>query len=256
MKLSKIVLALATLGMAGGALAHGYVSQPASRAFMCNANMGSQNKDCGSGPLYEMQSVEGADGFPELNNGPEDGHIASAGVASMSRLDEQSETRWVKHPISAGKQSFTWTYTAPHKAKSWDYWITKADWNPNQPLTRASFETQPFCHIEGNNRQPALGADEAQECIVPAREGYHVILAAWDVSDTAATFYNVIDVDFGGHNQPGEDENSEADAPAAWHAESIYVGGDKVTWEGKEYQARWWTKGDQPETNDVWALAK
>ncbi|WLI78758.1 lytic polysaccharide monooxygenase [Kosakonia sp. H02] len=256
MKFSKIVLAVATFSMAGGAMAHGYVSQPASRAFMCNANMGAQNKDCGSGPLYEMQSVEGSDGYPELNKGPEDGHIASAGVASMSRLDEQTETRWAKHPITAGLHDFSWTYTAPHKTKAWDYYITKADWNPNQPLTRASFEATPFCHIEGNNRQPGAGADQPHECNVPSREGYHVILAAWDVSDTAATFYNVIDVDFGGHNSPDEDEGPQAVVSPQWHNDSVYVADDKVQWDGKEYQARWWTKGNQPGKHEVWALVK
>ncbi len=35
-------------------------------------------------------------------------------------------------------------------------------------------------------------------CDVPAREGYHVILAVWDVGDTAAAFYNAIDVQFDG----------------------------------------------------------
>lgn len=39
----------------------------------------------------------------------------------------------------------------------------------------------------------------SHECIVPEREGYQVILAVWDVGDTAASFYNVIDVKFDGN---------------------------------------------------------
>lgn len=258
MTYSKIGLAVITLCMAGGALAHGYVSLPASRAYMCNANMGYQNKDCGSGPLYEMQSVEGPDGFPAASRGPADDHLASAGLASMGRLDEQSETRWAKHPINAGKHAFTWTYTAPHKTKSWDYYLTKSDWNPAQPLTRASFESKPFCHIEGNNIRPSAGPDMPHECTIPEREGYHVILAAWDVADTGATFYNVIDVDFGGHNAPAPapDEDPQSDLPAQWHSDTVYVGGDRVTWNGKEYQARWWTRGNQPGVHEVWSEVK
>ncbi len=37
------------------------------------------------------------------------------------------------------------------------------------------------------------------ECIVPEREGYQVILAVWDVGDTAASIYNVIDLKFDGN---------------------------------------------------------
>jgi len=45
-------------------------------------------------------------------------------------------------------------------------------------------------------------------CEVPAREGYQVILAVWDVGDTAAAFYNAIDVNFDGGNTIVLDENS------------------------------------------------
>ncbi|MCK8522954.1 lytic polysaccharide monooxygenase [Aquimarina sp. D1M17] len=41
-----------------------------------------------------------------------------------------------------------------------------------------------------------------------------------------------------------------------WSSSYIYVGGDTVTYNGVEYQAKWWTKGDNPEENsgqwDVW----
>ena len=33
-------------------------------------------------------------------------------------------------------------------------------------------------------------------CDLPQRTGYQVIAAEWDVGDTAASFFNVIDVDF------------------------------------------------------------
>lgn len=125
-----------------------------------------------------------------------------------------------------------------------------------QPLTRASFETEPFCHIEGKNIQPSTGPDLPHECTVPERQGYHVILAAWDVADTGATFYNVIDVDFGGHNTPAPDDDPQSDLPAQWHNDTIYVSGDRVTWDGKAYQARWWTRGNQPGEHEVWSEVK
>ncbi|NOU65498.1 chitin-binding protein [Paenibacillus sp. LMG 31461] len=44
---------------------------------------------------------------------------------------------------------------------------------------------------------------------------------------------------------------------AAWDSTKIYLAGDKVTFNGVEYTAGWWTKGEQPDTSDVWkAVAK
>ncbi|MFA0349944.1 lytic polysaccharide monooxygenase, partial [Vibrio sp. 10N.222.55.C6] len=98
--------------------------------------------------------------------------------------------RWVKQPIQSGSQQFEWTYTAPHPAASWKYYITKQDWDVNSPLTRDSFDLIPFCEVQGNGELPAAGASTAHECSVPDRDGYQVILAVWDVSDTPASFYN------------------------------------------------------------------
>lgn len=221
MKVSKTCFALAALLSASGAWAHGYVSEPASRGYLCTNDQGNQNKDCGA-VQYEPQSVEGGDGFPayktessggSIVNAPKDGEIAGAGLATMSPLNAQSDSRWHKHAMSAGKYSFAWTFTAPHRTKDWRYYITKPNWNPNKPLSRASFETTPFCVIDGKNQIPALGKSQPHECNVPAREGYQVILATWDVGDTDATFYNVIDVDFGGHNHPGDNDHEDNVTP-------------------------------------------
>lgn len=39
-----------------------------------------------------------------------------------------------------------------------------------------------------------------------------------------------------------------------WRAAKVYVQGDKVTWQGRVYQAKWWTQGDQPDApvKNVW----
>jgi chitin-binding protein len=111
-------------------------------------------------------------------------------------LDEQTANRWVKRPISSGSQYFEWTFTANHVTKDWKYYITKQGWNPNQPLARESFDLTPFCVVDGGMVQPPKRVSHL--CNVPEREGYQVILAVWDVGDTAASFYNVIDVQFDG----------------------------------------------------------
>lgn len=46
-----------------------------------------------------------------------------------------------------------------------------------------------------------------------------------------------------------------AGASAAWVSTKIYAAGDKVTYNGIEYTAGWWTQGEQPDVSDVWKAA-
>ncbi|WP_407334082.1 N-acetylglucosamine-binding protein GbpA [Enterovibrio sp. 27052020O] len=198
LKLHTSLLPVAAL-FSASAMSHGYISAVggdlAGRAALCKytSEAGEKNTDCGQ-VQWEPQSVEGPEGFPEL--GPEDGKLASAGLIQFSPLDEQTASRWVKRSIVAGQNDFEWTFTANHVTRTWKYYITKPDWNVNQPLARASLDLNPFCVVEGNMEKPPKTM--AHSCNVPAREGYHVILAVWDVGDTAAAFYNAIDVQFDG----------------------------------------------------------
>ncbi|HDT4958112.1 TPA: N-acetylglucosamine-binding protein GbpA [Enterobacter kobei] len=195
MKLSKIALAFSALVFSGGALAHGFISEPASRDQLCHANEKGLNTGCGQ-VQYEPQSAgEGPDGFPAA--GPADGQLISAGNGALAgNLDAQSSDRWVKHKVEAGPMNITWTFTAPHPIGSIKYYMTKQDWNPNQKLTRDSFEQTPFCETPGVLPAPAAGQKITSECQLPERTGYQVIYAAWDVDDTPSTFYKAIDVQY------------------------------------------------------------
>ncbi|HAU4964141.1 TPA: N-acetylglucosamine-binding protein GbpA, partial [Aeromonas hydrophila] len=94
----------------------------------------------------------------------------------------------------------SWTFTANHVTRNWRYYLTKQDWNPNQPLTRAAFELTPFCVVDGNMTQPPKQV--THQCNLPQRTGYQVILGVWEVGDTSNSFYNVIDANFKGGTQP------------------------------------------------------
>jgi N-acetylglucosamine-binding protein A len=195
-------VALLTLGLLvqSSVWAHGYTTQPASRSILCKQGA---NINCGS-VQYEPQSLEQKSGFP--NGGPIDGRIASADLVQFGNLDEQSSSRWTKRNISAGAQNFTWTLTAAHRTRGYRYYMTKQDWNPNAPLTRASFDLQPFCNVDAGNLQPPFVVTHS--CNVPARSGYQIILSVWEIGDTINSFYNVADVMFSGTNpnpNPGPD---------------------------------------------------
>lgn len=223
--------------------AHGYVDSPKSRALLCKEEV---NKDCGA-IIYEPQSLEGPGNFPI--QGVPDGKIVSAG-GIFPNLDEQSSTRWAKTPIKSGMNTFSWTLTAAHATDKWEYYITKEGWDPNQPLKRSDLEL--FCTINDGGKRP--GSKVSHNCFVPERSGYHVILAYWEIYDTANAFYNIIDVDFGGNSNEPDDPPVNSDEMPAWDSAKVYVSGDKVSYNGAIYQAKWWTKNEKPDQSQVWEL--
>lgn len=187
--------------------AHGYLDVPPSRALLCQKGL---NTNCG-GAQYEPQSVgETFKGFPAgvggaPLQGPIDGKIASGGHPSFSAMDAQSATRWHLTEIKDRNIDFQWRYTAVHPATKHEYFITRNGWNPNESLKRVSFESTPFCTIDGGNQKPVSGAKH--NCTIPTdKSGQHVILAIWTVGDTDAAFYNATDVNI----------IAEAELPGGW----------------------------------------
>ncbi|RTZ18150.1 chitinase [Vibrio aquaticus] len=41
-----------------------------------------------------------------------------------------------------------------------------------------------------------------------------------------------------------------------WQAGTVYTGGDQVSWAGKVWEAKWWTKGDDPSKSGQWGVWK
>ena len=175
--------------------AHGYLEVPPSRALLCQKGV---NTKCGAAQ-YEPQSVgETFKGFPAGSGGaplqgPIDGKIPSGAHPSFSAMDAQSATRWSLTEIRDRNIDFQWRYTQAHPATKHEYFITRNGWNPNEPLKRASFESTPFCSVDGGHQLPVSGAKH--NCTIPEdKSGQHVILGIWTVGDTDAAFHNAADV--------------------------------------------------------------
>lgn len=191
MIIGKQLLRLATvagmLTFSAQVLAHGYVTQPASRSLLCAQTL---NQQCGA-VQWEPQSVEGLEGFPLL--GPSDGSIASGSVSHFSELDQQTPLRWHKNELSTGSVTFAWRFTANHASRDFRYYLTKPDWNPSAALTRNSFDLTPFCVVDAGSQRPPM--EISHVCQLPEdRDGYHIILGVWDIADTVNAFYQVVDV--------------------------------------------------------------
>ncbi|CAH0121755.1 GlcNAc-binding protein A [Paenibacillus sp. CECT 9249] len=206
-----------SLAFAESASAHGYVDSPASRGYLCKLG---QNTNCGA-VQYDPHSLEGPKGFPQA--GPADGKIASAN-GLFPEMDQQTATRWTKVNMSSGNNTFHWTLTAAHATTSWKYYITKPDWNPNEPLKRASFDLTPFCSFNDGGQRPPNSVTHS--CNVPSRSGYHVILAVWEIADTANAFYNVIDANFGG----GSGDNQPPTAPTNLRTTGVTANSVSLAW--------------------------
>lgn len=231
---SSLILLSAMLG-SSGAVAHGYLDVPPSRALLCQKGV---NTGCG-GAQYEPQSVgETFKGFPAGAGGgefqgPFDGKIASGGHERFSALDVQSAVRWQLTEIKDRTLDFQWNYVVEHPAAKHEYFITKNGWNPNESLKRTSFESTPFCAVDGGNVDPVSGAKH--RCTLPEdKNGQHIVLAIWTVSNTPAAFYNVADINI----------LAEAALPGGWYA----VGGITPTTPlliGDKVKARAFTSSDE-----------
>lgn len=247
-----LFLALSVM-FAQSASAHGNVID--SRATLCAEGV---NTDCG--PVqYEPFSVEGRGDFPEY--GVPDGQIAGGTV--FPALDEQTSERWAKVDISGGTHTFEWNIVANHSTNRWDYYITKKGWDPNSELARADLEL--FCTYDDHGEQPPNTV--THDCFIPNdRAGYYVIVAVWDIEDTENAFYQVIDANLSiDESQPANpepgfpgDPDRYGDIPE-WHPVQAYTAGDVVTHNGQLWEAKWWTKGQEPGTtgeNGPWQLAE
>lgn len=182
--------AVTVLATANPAQAHGYTTSPTSRQLHCaQGNM----DNCGN-IVWEPQSVEGPKGFPQA--GPADGAICSGGLGQFSQLDEPRNGSWPATPVSGGQNfTFSWTFTAAHSTTDFRYFITRDGYNPNTPLTRADLEPQPFLTVPMNGAQPDWTVHH-QGTIPSGKSGKHIVLAVWDVHDTANAFYACSDVQF------------------------------------------------------------
>ena len=89
-------------------------------------------------------------------------------------------------------------------------------------------------------------------------------LIIWEISGDQAPDFpltSLIYDRFGGSDPDGPDDPDDPDDPGddticdgvpAWSSGTVYWNGDQATYQGKLYQARWWTQGETPGQADVW----
>ena len=173
--------------------AHGYVREPISRGYQgsldARTNWTAHFQKYGA-VINEPQSLEALKGFPAA--GPADGRIASANGAlgfSVRSTDihvmDKSKISVLVLIISLGiLRQITGLRNIITTSR-------KNGWDQNKPLAREDLEL--LSEIDGGGQSSANISATHTVNIPEDRMGYHVILAIWDISDTANAFYNVID---------------------------------------------------------------
>ncbi|NJQ21820.1 hypothetical protein HCO69_19610 [Pantoea sp. LS15] len=219
---------------------HGHVFSPASRAYFAylegKLDDGALNqRECGkffpqlTGGLRDSFAPDDDANFKP----PADGKIASAEQPTGQFLDEPG-THWKKHEVRSGDLlDISWGYSYAHKTRRFNYFITKADWNPAQKLSRAQFEEKPF-YVDLYPYTPHWAYEDelmppkpTEHAVpLPEREGYHVLLAVWEVANTGNAFYQVIDLDF-----IPQDAGDKPTPPAGFAAGEIRYNAVELTWQ-------------------------
>ncbi|MEA5206375.1 lytic polysaccharide monooxygenase [Enterobacter mori] len=196
---------------------HGGVFQPPSRASLEFGRNSWIVYSLEAGKCYPMRSAPGEENDPDWltyqddvsAEPPADGKIASGGFPQAAILD-RPDIDWPRHEVETGQLlDIYWDYHAVHLSRRWRYFLTHENWDSSQPLTRASFEESPF-HIVQLEEHPHWSHIEAltppepthHQLRLPERQGYHVLLAVWDVANTGNAFFQVIDLQFVGDSLP------------------------------------------------------
>lgn len=129
-----------------------------------------------------------------------DGQLGSAGRVDPNSNEyprtymglDQVSPDWPKTPVVAGETiTVDFLATAPHDPSVWDVWMTKADWNPNMPLTWEQME------FLGRPQATLAASHYTFDLTIPRdRSGHHVLYVIWQRDDPAGeAFFSTSDIE-------------------------------------------------------------
>ncbi|WP_433548357.1 lytic polysaccharide monooxygenase auxiliary activity family 9 protein [Streptomyces sp. CA-294286] len=231
------VLGLAPLALTGlaasPAAAHGSMTDPVSRVSACYAE-GPESPDSaackaavaasGAQAFYDWNAVNIANAAGNHKALIPDGKLCSAGNDKYKGLD-LPRADWPSSKLTAGKHTFRYKGTAPHKG-SFDLYVTKDGYDPTKPLKWSDLEAKPFASVT----DPRMEAgDYVFEGTLPKKSGRHLVYSVWQRSDSPEAFYTCSDVVFGKDTAGSGTGNATAPVATAPSDEDIAAGADKST---------------------------
>lgn len=242
--LATVLTALAaTLLSVPAASAHGAMSIPGSRTFLCyedaltsTGELVPHNPACqaavaesGLTPLYNWFAVGNRSGTTsgETVGFIPDGKLCSgnSNYYDFSGFDLASSQWPVTHLTSGSTIQIEYNKWAAHPG-TFSLYITKDGWDPTQPLTWADLESVPFSTVTD---PPSVGDPGSissyyyWNATLPAgKTGYHIIYSVWARSDSTETFYGCSDVMFDGGNGEVTGIGSTAPPPPTTSCDATY----------------------------------
>ncbi|MFF2700697.1 lytic polysaccharide monooxygenase auxiliary activity family 9 protein [Streptomyces cyaneofuscatus] len=250
-----VALGFAPFALAGltatPALAHGSLTDPVSRVSACFAEGPESpvSAACkaavaagGTQALYDWNGVNIANAAGKHRELIPDGKLCSAANDKFKGLD-LPRADWPASPVKAGKHTFKFRATAPHKG-SFELYLTKPGYDPTKPLAWSDLEAKPFAEAT----DPALvDGSYVFDGTIPEAAGRQLIYTVWQRSDSPEAFYACSDVDFGGGSAgtggaggggdsqeekpageaPKPQESAPAPAPSAPSEDAITEGAEK-----------------------------
>ncbi|MFD4173920.1 lytic polysaccharide monooxygenase [Streptomyces anulatus] len=239
-------LALAGLAAAPAA-AHGSLTDPVSRVSACFAEGPESpvSAACraavaagGTQALYDWNGVNIANAAGKHRELIPDGKLCSAANDKFKGLD-LPRADWPATAMSAGKHTFRFRATAPHRG-SFELYLTKPGYDPTKPLAWSDLEAKPFARAT----DPTLeNGSYVFDGTIPERSGRQLVYTIWQRSDSPEAFYACSDVTFGGGSAGGGTQDGGAEegqrgsgdsgagtpapAPSAPSEEAITEGSEK-----------------------------
>ncbi|MDX3375724.1 lytic polysaccharide monooxygenase [Streptomyces sp. ME02-6991-2A] len=215
-----VALGFAPFALAGltatPALAHGSLTDPVSRVSACFAEGPESpvSAACkaavaagGTQALYDWNGVNIANAAGKHQELIPDGKLCSAANDKFKGLD-LPRADWPASPVKAGKHTFKFRATAPHKG-SFELYLTKPGYDPTKPLAWSDLEAKPFAQAT----DPALvDGSYVFDGTIPEAAGRQLIYTVWQRSDSPEAFYACSDVVFGG-GSAGTGSTSDGDTP-------------------------------------------
>ena len=255
-----IIFTVASLTLSQAA-AHGSLVGPASRNYACNAEHPRSPETWACQLAIQVSGSFTFNNWPGINQLADgdhkafvpDGQLCAGGDPLYAGLNLARDD-WPTTVIEEGTTSFDFDFYAwvPHDVRYMDFYITKEDHDPFEPLKWSDLEDEPFCR----HTDPALTDDDhfIMSCDLPERSGRHIIYNIWQ-RNGAEAFYGCSDVFFVDENNPAPIVTTptlgQCDAHP-WLNGMVYFADEFVLYDGKEWQARWMSNDDIPGEANVW----
>ncbi|MFJ8587176.1 lytic polysaccharide monooxygenase [Streptomyces sp. NPDC093595] len=230
-----VALGIAPLVLTGlattPAAAHGTMTDPVSRVSACYAE-GPESPDSaackaalaasGAQAFYDWNEVNIANAAGKHKQLIPDGKLCSANRDKYKGLD-LPRGDWPSSPLAAGKHTFRYKATAPHRG-SFELYLTKDGYDPSKPLKWSDLEAKPFAKVTDPKLENGAYVFDG---VVPARSGRHLVYSIWQRSDSPEAFYTCSDVVFG--KDGGQAGGAPAPTASAPSDEQIADGADQST---------------------------